>query len=75
MQTGRHSLHGMPQRVEDIRNRIVVMVTQRRASGIHPAAEVGGRAKPMRKPRAVRGFIKGGIRVAAGIVAEGVIHG
>lgn len=75
MQTGRQSLHCMPQRVADIRNRIAVMVTQRRASGIHPAVEVGGRAKPMRKLREVRGFIKGGIRVAAGIVVEEVIPG
>ena len=75
MPTVRRSLHCMPQRVVDIRNRIVVMVTQRRASGIHPAAEVGGRAKPMRKLRAARGFTKDGIRVAAGIVVEGVIPG
>ena len=75
MQTGHHSLHGMPQRVEDIWNRIAQMVTQRRASGIHPAVEVGGRAKPMRKLRAARGFTKDGIRIAAGIVVEGVIPG
>ena len=65
----------MPQRAADIRNRIAVMVTQRRASGTHPAAEAGGRAKPMRKPRAARGFIKGGIRAAAGIAAEGATLG
>ncbi|OGD99306.1 hypothetical protein A3B54_02895 [Candidatus Curtissbacteria bacterium RIFCSPLOWO2_01_FULL_42_50] len=65
----------MPQRAADIRNRIAVMVTQRRVSGIHLAVEVGGRAKPMKKPRAARGFIKGGIRVAVEIVAEGIIPG
>ncbi|OGD93319.1 hypothetical protein A3E14_04430 [Candidatus Curtissbacteria bacterium RIFCSPHIGHO2_12_FULL_41_13] len=65
----------MPQRVVDIRNRIAVMVTQRQASGIHPAAEVGGQAKPMRKLREVRGFIKGGIGAVVGIVVEEVIPG
>src|SRR3990167_4406005 len=74
-QTGRHSLHCMPQRVADIRNRIAPMVIQHRASGTHPAAGADGRAKPMRKQRAARGFIKGGIKVAVEIVAEGVTLG
>ena len=75
MQMGRRFLPGMPQRAGDIKNRIVVMVTQRRAFGIRLVVGAGGRRRRMRKLQGARGFIKVGIRVGAATVVAGAIRG